>query len=130
LPPPPEGLPEGLALNVTYESAAAAAQKSVEGNAALRILQDILPLAQIKPRIADRIDEDGLLEVLAEARGAPARMLRSREDADALAEQRQQAQQLMAGLQAAQAGAGIAKDLAAAGAAAGMAGPEGQGVPA
>ena len=118
LPPPPQGLPEGLALNVTYESAAAAAQKSVEGNAALRILQDILPLAQLKPRLADRIDEDGLLEVLAEARGAPARMLRSRDAADELQAAREQAQQLAMGLQAAQQGAGIMKDLSAAGAAA------------
>lgn len=114
LPPPPEGLPEGLALSITYESAAAAAQKSVEGNAALRVIQDIAPLVQIKPRLADRIDEDGLLETLIEARGAPARMIRSREDADKLAEQRQQAQSLMAGMQMAREGAGAVKDLAAA----------------
>lgn len=117
LPSPPEGLPEGLTLNVSYESAAAAAQKSVEGNAALRIIQDIAPLVQLKPRLADRIDEDGLLEVLIEARGAPARMIRSREDADQIAEARAQQQQMMAGLQAAQAAGGAMKDMAQAGAA-------------
>ncbi len=115
LPPPPEGLPKDLALNVTYESAAAAAMRSQEGNAALRVLQDILPLAQMDPRVMDRVDPDGLVEVLAAARGAPARMLRSREAADQLAQQRQQAQAAQAGLGAAQAGAGILKDLAAAG---------------
>jgi hypothetical protein len=116
LPPPPKGLPEGLALSISYESAAAAAQKSVEGNAALRIIQDIAPLLQVKPRLADRIDEDGLLEVLAEARGAPARILRSREDADQMEAARQQQQQALMALQAAQAGAGAMKDMATAGA--------------
>lgn len=125
LPPPPEGLPEGLALNISYESAAAAAQKSVEGNAALRVLQDILPLVQVKPRLADRIDEDGLLETLVEARGAPARMIRSREDADAMQQARQQQEQAMMALQAAREGAGAMKDMA--GAEAALAGAQGQG---
>lgn len=126
LPAPPEGLPQGVALNITYESAAAAAQKSVEGNAAIRILQDLLPLAQIKPRLTDRIDEDGLFEVLVEARGAPARMVRSREAADEIAAARQQQEQMAMTLQAAQAGAGALKDLGAAAASAGMV-PQGGG---
>ncbi len=109
VPPPPPEL-EKRALQVTYRSAAAAAQRSTEGNAALRIIQDIAPLLQIKPRLADRLDDDGLLETLMEARGAPARMVRSREDADRLAAERQQQQQAMMALQAAQAGAGALKD--------------------
>jgi len=111
LPPPPEEL-RGVELRVDYQSAAAAAQRSVEGNAALRILQDISPLIGIKPRLADRIDEDGLLETLMNARGAPAQMFRSREQADAIAEQRAQAQQAMQMAQMAQAGAGAVRDVA------------------
>ncbi|HMO07038.1 MAG TPA: portal protein [Paracoccaceae bacterium] len=125
IPPPPKEL-AGRPLIVRYQSAAAAAQRSVEGNAALRILQDIAPLAQLKPRLLDRLDEDGLLETLVEARGAPARMIRSREDADAIAEARAQQEQAMQAVQMAQAGAGALKD--AAGAAAAMQG--GGGVPA
>lgn len=128
LPPPPEGMPEGLALSISYESAAAAAQKSVEGNAALRIIQDIAPLLQIKPRLADRIDEDGLLETLIEARGAPARMVRSREAADDLDAQRQQKMQAQQQMQTLQQGAGAMKDLAGAASMAGM--MDGQGAPA
>lgn len=113
LPPPPREL-AGKALQVTYQSAAAAAQRSTEGNAMLRILQDLTPLAAMSPaaaeRLADRIDPDGTLEVLLEARGAPARGFRSREAADALAAQRQQVQQAMMAMQAAQAGAGVLKD--------------------
>lgn len=127
IPPPPKGL-AGKDLQVVYLSAAAAAQRSVEGNAVLRILQDITPLAQISPaaaeRLGDRLDPDGALEILIEARGAPARLIRSREDADAIAQGRAQAQQQMQAMAAMKDGTGMVKDLAGAGAALG-----GQGMP-
>lgn len=113
LPPPPPEM-AGAGLEVDYQSAAAAAQRSVEGNAALRIIQDIAPLIQLKPRLGDRIDEDGLLEVLADARGVPARVLRSREDADRIAEARAQQQEAAQAMAMAQAGAGAMKDAAGA----------------
>lgn len=114
LPPPPPEM-AGADMLVDYQSAASAAQRSAEGTAALRVIEDIAPLAGVKPRLLDRIDEDGLLEALIDARGAPARMLRSREDADAIAQQREQAQQAMAMAQIAREGAGALKDAAAAG---------------
>ena len=117
IPPPPPGL-AGKELQVIYKSAAAAAQRSVEGNAVLRILQDITPLAQISPeaaqRLGDRLDPDGALEILIEARGAPARLIRSREEADARTEARQQQQQAAQTAQMMQAGTGMVKDLASA----------------
>lgn len=109
LPPPPKGM-EGATLEVKYESAAAAAQKATEGTATMRVLSDIAPLIGAMPRIAERLDPDGLLEVLMDARGAPARIVRSREEADAIAAQRQQAEQAAMAMQAAQAGAGALKD--------------------
>lgn len=127
IPPPPEGL-KGTELQVVYKSAAAAAQRSVEGNAVLRILQDITPLAQLSPdaaqRLADRLDPDGALEVLIEARGAPAALIRSREEADARTAARQQQQQQAQTMAAMQAGTGMLKDVA--GATAQLA-PQGQG---
>ncbi len=117
IPPPPKGL-AGKELQVVYKSAAAAAQQSFEGNAVLRILQDIAPLAQISPeaaqRLGDRLDPDGALEVLMAARGAPAKLIRSREAADALTEARMQQQQAAQAMQAMQAGTGMVKDLAGA----------------
>jgi hypothetical protein len=117
IPPPPEGL-KGTELQVVYKSAAAAAQQSFEGNAVLRILQDISPLAQISPeaaqRLGERLDPDGALEILIEARGAPARLIRSREEADARTQARQQQQQQAQTMQAMQAGTGMVKDLAGA----------------
>lgn len=114
LPPPPPEL-EGLELQVDYLSAAAQAQRAAEGNAILRMVQDIAPLAQVEPRYIERIDPDATLEALAEARGAPARVLRSREAADQIAQARAQAEQAAQMMQAGQAGAGMVKDLAAAG---------------
>jgi hypothetical protein len=113
LPAPPREM-QGADLQVDYQSAAAAAQKSAQGVAAIRILEDLAPLMQIKAEIADRIDEHGLLEVLMEARGAPAKMFRSREEADAIIAQRQQQQEALMAVQAAQAGAGALKDAAGA----------------
>lgn len=114
LPPPPEGT-DGADLRVEYTSAAAMAQRSAEGAAVNRILADISPLASIKPRLMDRIDEDGMLEALVAARGAPQTMIRSRDEADALGQQRAEQEQAAAGMAALQAGGGVAKDLAAAG---------------
>jgi len=126
IPPPPEGM-EGADLQVDYLSAAAAAQRSVEGNATMRIIQDIAPLIQIKPRLADRINEDDLLEVLADARGAPGRIFRSREEADELQAKREQQQQAMQMMAAAQTAGGVMKDGAQAQAAMAQAEAAGQG---
>jgi len=113
-PPPPEMAREGAALQVKYISAAAMAQRSAEGAAMARIVQDIAPLAELKPRLLDRFDEDAYVELMVEARGAPGRILRSREAADALSQQRAQAEQAAMAMQAAQAAGGVAKDVASA----------------
>lgn len=121
-PPPPPQM-EGLPLEAKYESAAEAAQRSSEGTAVMRLIEDLTPMIPIKPRIADRLDDDGLVETLFAARGAPGRVLRSREAADALQAQRQKMEEAAMAMQALQAGAGAAKDLA--GAEAAMAGQGG-----
>jgi hypothetical protein len=124
LPPPPPEL-AGAALDVKYESAAEAAQKASEGTAAIRLLEDLAPLMQIDPRAMDRIDTDGLVETLFAARGAPGKMLRSREEADAIAAARQEQQQAMMAMEAMKQGAGAMKDMAGAGAALAAAGQGG-----
>lgn len=114
-PPPPEAAQRGMGLRVKYTSAAAMAQRSAEGAAVVRLLADITPLVQMgKTRALDRVSEDDLIETLHEARGAPARILRSREDADAIAAKRQEQEQAMMAIQAAQVGGGVVKDLASA----------------
>lgn len=114
IPPPPEGLPEGAQLDVEYLSAAAMATQAQEGAVTSRLLEQLGALAQIDPRFGDRMSADDAAEVLAEAGGAPARVLRSREAADEIAAARAQQQQAAMAVEAAQAGAGIARDLAGA----------------
>ncbi len=127
--PPPKEM-AGAQLQVEYQSAAAATQKSVEGNSVLRLLQDIAPLAQFSPeaaaRLADRLDPDALLETMLDARGAPAKIVRSRDQADELAQQRQQMNQAAQMAQIAQTAGGAMKDMAGAEAALAQA----QGAPA
>lgn len=124
LPPPPQEA-EGLPLQVRYTSAAALAMKAREGTAIVQFLANIGPLAQTNPRYLDRLDPDATIEALHEASPSlPARILRSREAADQLSEQRQQAEQMAQMAAMAQPVAGAMKD--AAGAAAMMQG-QGQG---
>ena len=71
-----------------------------------------------RAKIAANFSEaDALLETIGDARGAPARIFKSREAADEIAAERAQAQQAAMAMQTAQAGAGVMKDMAAAGAA-------------
>jgi len=124
IPPPPEHA-RGAPLQVEYLSAAARAQKSRDGAAVMQLLANIGPLAQIKPRLLDRINEDELIETLQEAHGVPAAILYARAGADATgsarAEQQQQMQQMAMAAEAASA----AKDAAGAAQAAGLVGGEG-----
>ena len=114
LPPPPPEL-EGRPLRVTYLSAAAQAQRAAEGTAVMRVMQNLLPMHQIDPRYTERLDPDAMVEVMFEAFGAPARVLRTREAADELAQARAEAMQAEQMMQAGQAGAGMMKDMAQAG---------------
>lgn len=112
LPPPPQGIPEGVPLRVRYQSAATAAMKAREGAEVRQLIADILPLAQIKPRLLDRLSEDDLIETLHDASPSlPAAILRSREEADQLAEARAQAAQREQMMQMGERGAGMLRDL-------------------
>lgn len=114
LPPPPEM--GGDPLEVEFTSIAAMAIKAAEGAATVRFLQDLTPMAQLSQaaaeRLADRIDPDGVAEVLQEARGVPARVLRSKDEADAIGAARAQRQQMMQAAELAPNVAGAMKDMA------------------
>lgn len=113
IPPPPDGVPEGTPLRPRYQSAATMALRASEGQAIRGFLRDIAPLAQVKPRYMDRINDDELIEALHDASPSlPASILQPREVADQLAQQRAQQQQAAQMLEAAQAGGGVVKDLA------------------
>lgn len=120
--PPPPVESEGLPLQVRYQSAAAMAMRAREGQAIRGFINDLAPLAQQNPRYLDRVDPDEMTEALHDARPTlPARILRSRTEADALAQQRQQQEQQVQQLQAAREGGQAARDFAQAANLAGLA---------
>ena len=113
--PPPPAEAQGLPLQVRYQSQATMALRAREGQAIRQFLNDLGPLAQLDPRYVDRVDPDGLTEALHDASPTlPARILRSREEADQIAQGRAQQQQLQQALQTAQAGGGVVRDLSSA----------------
>ena len=115
LPAPPKGT-EGIPLQVRYTSAAQLAKKSREGLAIVQFLQNLGPLAQTNPRYVDRLDPDATIEALHEASPSlPAKMLRPREVADQIAEDRNKQMQMAQMAQMAQPVAGALKDAAQAG---------------
>lgn len=114
IPPPPKEA-ENLPLGVRYQSAASMAMKAREGLAIVQFLNNLAPLAQTSPRYLDRLDPDTTIEALHEASPSlPARMLRSRDEANQLEAERQQQQQAAMAMQAAGPMAGAVKDLAGA----------------
>jgi hypothetical protein len=83
LPPPPAIL-AGRTVRIDYVSPIARAQKSGEAQAVLRTLEAAQAFALLDPRVADNLDGDAGLRAVAEATGAPARLLRSEADVAAL----------------------------------------------
>lgn len=114
LPPPPPEMAD-MGLQVTYQSAAASLARLDQGTATVRFLETLTPLIGLDERIKDRIDTDGLTEVLHASYAAPAAILRSREAADKIAADRAEQANAAIAMQAMQAGAGAMKDLSAAG---------------
>lgn len=126
IPPVPPGTPEGTQLRVRYQSAAAMALKASEGQAVRQYLSTIMPMAEADPRYVDRLNHDAVMEALHDASPSlPAAILRPREEADQLAEARNQQQQMAQMMEMAQQGGGVIKDVAAAQAQAQGSGPEG-----
>ncbi|MES2667921.1 MAG: portal protein [Pseudomonadota bacterium] len=117
-PPPPRSM-QGQPLEIRYTSVAALAQKASDGVATARLLQDTYALAGAQPtpeaamEVWDNIDKDNAMAVLAEARGAPARVTRSPDDREAIRAARAQQMQIQQAMAMAEQAAGIGKDMAA-----------------
>lgn len=102
LPPMPPQLEEaGGLLTVEYASPLAKAMQSGEALGILRLLEALLPMAQFDPGVMDIINPDEAARTLSKAYSVPAKDLRSPEEVAALRQQRAQAQQAAAALEAA-----------------------------
>lgn len=78
--PPPPAILAGEAIRIDYVSPIARAQQSGEAQAVLRTLEAAQAFAVLDPAVVDNLDGDAGLRAVAEAAGAPARLLRSEAD--------------------------------------------------
>lgn len=96
LPEMPEKLRRsGGGVKVKYTSPLNRLRRAEDGVAIIRTIEQIRPLAEIKPEIMDTFNEDELSRELADINGVPTRVLRSREAVAALREQRMKTQAAM-----------------------------------
>jgi len=92
LPPPPPEL-QGQALNVSFVSALAQAQRVQEVGMIERVASFIGSLSQIKPEALDKFNSDEAIEKYSQFVGAPPSIIVPQEQADAVRQQRAQMQQ-------------------------------------
>ena len=112
MPEPPEAIRRiGGRYKIRYSSPITRAQRADKGVAVLRTAEAATALAQFDPSIVHRIDANAALETVVDSFGAPANMLRAKGEAQAMADQDAQNQQMSALLQAAPVAAQSAKTL-------------------
>lgn len=93
LPEMPASL-QGNPITIEYTSVLAQSQKSVDINAVDRLVSALSASAQIMPEVLDRIDPDGYVDEYRDRLGVAPKLLRSKEEADQIRQQRAQAQQM------------------------------------
>jgi len=117
LPPMPKILADaGAEVSVLYSSPLNLAQRASEGAAIMRTIESMAPLAQIDPTVMDIFESDEIGRTLAEINGMPAKLIKSKEEMEAIKEQKAQAAQAAALLQAAETAGSAAQNFANAGA--------------
>lgn len=113
IPQPPASI-AGRGLSIEYVSPAASAQMGTKGNLMLRFVQDITPLMQIDPSVAQGIKWPELIQKLGAYRGIPPEFMLTEGE---LSQNKQQQDQINAQAQAGaalQPAASAMKDLASA----------------
>ncbi len=112
IPEVPEAL-DGVKLKVEYISILAQAQKLVGVVGADRFIQSTVPLAEVAPQVLDKIDFNVIVDDYAEMLGVNPQAIRSNDDANAIGEERAEAQRSANAAEQAKLLAGAAKEAAA-----------------
>lgn len=103
LPPPPQEL-QGVQLNVEFISMLAQAQRAITTNSSDRFITGLLTVAQGKPSVLNKLNENAWADDYAESLGVNPKIVNDADKVAALeqaqAQQAQQAQQLAAAEQA------------------------------
>lgn len=109
IPPPPEEI-QGEPFDIEFVSTLAQAQRAVESGALDQVLGRVGNLAGLKPEILDKLDEDQIVDDLAERYGTNPKVIRSADEVDAIRAQRAQQQQAMQAQAEAAGAAQLAKE--------------------
>lgn len=96
-------------LDIVYISQLAKAQRLTEINEIQSFLADLGAIAQVKPSVLDKIDEDKVVDIMAKIRGITPDLMRDEFEIQKIRQQRAEAQAMQARLQVAQQGADIVK---------------------
>lgn len=91
LPQPPQRL-KGANIEPEFQSMLVQSQRSVDINAIDRMMAAMQSMGAVLPGLYDRVDEDRLFDVYRERLGVDPKIARSIEDANAIRQQRAQAQ--------------------------------------
>lgn len=110
LPAPPREL-QGEQLKIEFVSPMAKAQKSALATGAIRLVDQTIALAQIRPDAADVLNPDAIVRTYQDAFGAPPDNVLDPDSVAANRQQKKQVAAMQAGLDMGQQGAGIAKQL-------------------
>lgn len=111
--PMPEKLKErGGQYGIEYTSPLARMQKAEEALGTERTIQAALPFVQLDPSIMDNFDLDAYIDIMSQANGAPARLMRPEDKKAALRQNRQNQQAMESLVAAAPDVAGSIKDIA------------------
>jgi hypothetical protein len=112
-PPPPEEL-QGTDINVELVSMLAQAQRAIGTNSIDRFTGNLAAVAQFKPNVLDKFDEDQWADIYAEAQGIDPRLVVPNDKANEIRQARAQAAQAAAQAEQANIAADTAQKLAGA----------------
>ena len=113
VPAPPEEL-QGMELSVEFVSMLAQAQRAVATNGVDRFVMNLGAVAGMKPDVLDKFDSDRWADAYADMLGVDPELIVPGEQVAIIRQQRAQAAQAQAQMQAAEQMAGAARNLAAA----------------
>lgn len=92
--PPPDSLIEaGGGIKVDYTSPLSRLRRAEDGVAIMRTLEQLAPLANLKPEVLDIFDDDAIGREIANINGVPAKIIRSVDAVAVIREERLKAQQ-------------------------------------
>jgi len=93
IPELPAEYQDGIPLDIAFTSVLAQSQKAVDINTVDRFTSAVFASAQAIPEIIDRIDPDGYIDEYVARLGVAPKLIRSKEEAEKIRQQRAQAQQ-------------------------------------